>query len=190
MAVRSTAFLGQAFVALCALVACGSDGDDPGPGPGEELGVERSTLGCGVTDFSVCGYPLDTLEDVAGERAYTAPFRFVLEDWGELGRCRSTVVRGECADGKAFLIRNEGMGTEVRYFDGQTPVGVVRERADAACGDPCPYEDFYGTLESVACESPSFGVICNSGALGTQTDDFPVGFRDGRPLKPCMACEP
>jgi hypothetical protein len=80
------------------------------------------------------------------------------------------------------------MGTEVRYFDGQTPVCVVSERPDGACGDPCPYEDFYGTLESVACEAPRFGIICNDGALGQSTNDFPVGFRDGRPLKPCMEC--
>jgi hypothetical protein len=187
MAARSRVVsLGQALIALCALAACGSDGG----GPDQDTEVERSALGCGVTDFSVCGYPLDTLEDQAGERAYTAPFRFVLEDWGELGRCRSTVVRGSCADGKVFLIRNEGMGTEVRYFDGERPVGVVVERAEAACGDPCPYEDFYGTPESVACESPEFGVICNNGALGTPVDDFPVAFRDGRPLKPCMACTP
>src|SRR5262245_52316200 len=109
--VRSnTGFMTVACVALCALVACGSD--DEG-GSDQETEVDRTALGCAVTDFSVCGRPLDELEDLAGERAYTAPFRFVLEDWGELGTCQSTVVRGECADGKAFLIRNEGMGTEV-----------------------------------------------------------------------------
>src|SRR5688572_25016989 len=185
-------FLAPAFVALCTLVACGSDdGASPAPeGPEQEMSLDRSELGCDVTDFSLCGSPLDDLEDLPNERAYTALFPYVLEDWGELGNCTSTVVRGTCADGKRFLIRNEGMGTEARYYDGDNPVGVVRERADGACGDPCPYEDFFGTLESVACESPSFAVICGSGASGASPDDFPVGFRDGRPLKPCMECAP
>jgi hypothetical protein len=171
-----------AGVAVLGLARCGSD-EDPEP-------LDRDEAGCDTTDFSICGYAFDDLTDEVGRPAYTAPFSSALMRWADDERCSQggSGVRGRCADGKDFLFFRFGDTTEVRYYDEDgRPVAVVLMVAESTCGDPCPRESFYGSLEDVVCEAPNAGALC--GPMGNlEQEDLP--FSQGTPLVACEECSP
>jgi hypothetical protein len=179
---RTSGMRGVLFagVAALALLKCGSDEDAAPP--------DRSEAGCGTTDFSICGYAFDDVSDELGRPAYTSPFASALARWDSEAMCQGAAARGRCEDGKDFLYWQLGDITEVRYYDEEgRPIAVALMRAESTCGDPCPRESFYGSLEDVRCDNPAVGPIC--GAVGNlETSDLP--FAAGTPLVACEECAP
>lgn len=174
--IRAVLFAGMA---LLALARCGSDDEAP---------LERSSAGCGTTNFSICGYGFDDLTDELGRPAYTAPFSSALPRWAVDERCSqgATAARGRCAGGKQFLFVVLGETTEVRYYDAEgRPTAVVQRVAESTCGDPCPRESFYGALADVACEDPEIGALCGP-LRSIEVSDLP--FAAGAPLVACEEC--
>lgn len=173
-----------AGVAALVLMKCGSD-EDAAP-------VERSEAGCGTTEFSICGYAFDDLSDEVGRPAFTSPFNSALTRWSQDERCDQGGfgARGRCEDGKQFLIFIFEDTTEVRYYgDDGRPIAVVLMAAasDRTCGDPCPRESFYGSLEDVRCDEPQVGGLCGP-ILSIESSDLP--FASGTPLVACEECAP
>jgi hypothetical protein len=172
-----------AGLAMLVLPRCGSD-EEAEP-------LERSEAGCGTTDFSICGYAFDDLEDEVGRPAYTSRFSSALMRWGDDERCAQggQGVRGECEDGKQFLFFRFGDTSEVRYYDAAgVPIAVALMSAESSsCGDPCPRESFYGTLEDVHCDEPEIGGLCGR-MQSVETSDLP--FAQGTPLVACEECAP
>lgn len=171
-----------ASVAVLVLVRCGSE-EDAAP-------LERSEATCATTDFSICGYTFDDLNDEVGRLAYTAPFSTALMRWADDERCTrgGSGIRGRCADGKDFLFFRFENTTEVRYYgDNGRPTAVVLMGEESTCGDPCPRESFYGDLEAVRCEDPQAGALCGPMANLGQSD---LPFSLGMPLVACEECAP
>jgi hypothetical protein len=161
------------------VAACSSSDEDPAP-------LARAEVGCGTTDYSICGYAFDDLTDELGRTAYTAPFSSALDRWDSEEMCQGTVLRGRCADGKDFLYWKLGDTVEVRYYDSDgRPTAVAVQRATGTCGDPCPLESFYGTLDAVRCEAPEVGALCGV-PLRIAASDLP--FSEGAPTNACFEC--
>jgi hypothetical protein len=176
LAVRCALVVGAVLLAAS---ACGSEDAPPA--------IDRTEVGCGATDFSVCGYAFDELTDEVGRPAYTSPFATTLPRWSNEELCQGVVQRGRCADGKDFLYWRLGDAAEVRYYDAEgRPTAVAQRRAESTCGDPCPRESFYGTLEALRCDMPSAGALCGAGVRLT-TADMP--FSEGIPTVPCAECD-
>lgn len=161
------------------MAACSSSDEDPAP-------LERAEVGCGATDFSVCGYAFDDLTDEPGRPAFTAPFSTALARWPSEAMCQGTVLRGRCADGKDFLYWKLGDTAEVRYYDADgRPTAVAVLRALTTCGDPCPLESFYGTLDAVRCEAPVVGALCG---IQVPIGESDLPFSEGTPTNACFEC--
>lgn len=179
--IRGVLFAG---VAVLALMKCGSD-EDAAP-------LERAEAGCGTTDFAICGYAFDELTDEVDRPAFTSPFSSALMRWSNDERCSQGGfgARGQCEDGKDFLIFRFQGTTEVRYYgdDGRpTAVVLMAAESDSTCGDPCPRESFYGALEDVRCDDPQVGGLCGT-MSSIEASDLP--FAAGAPLVACEECAP
>ena len=155
------------------LIACGGGSPD---GPFEDT----------VSD---CGSSLDELlvSADAGDSAprIDASYSQALASWSLDGlSCGLGVFSGSCADGKRLLYRNGGFGSEIRYYDGERLVGYVQSGDVGFCPSVCPFSHFYGPLEDVRCESPSFEDLCpTSSAVLDGMVSMP--FANGRPPGGC-----
>jgi hypothetical protein len=160
-----------------AVLACSSSEDDP---------LVREEAGCGVTDFSICGFAFDEISDEVGRPAYTSPFGSALDRWDSDAMCEGVAQRGRCADGKDFLYWKLGEAAEVRYYDDEgRPIAVALLREASTCGDPCPRESFYGAFEDVLCEAPDAGPVCGP-FIRISNADLP--FSEAAPLNACEEC--
>jgi hypothetical protein len=96
-------------------------------------------------------------------------------------------IRGQCADGKAFLIPTYGGGilqeVGAYYYVNERLVGVS-SISDATHPGLCPSEDFMGSLASVRCDDPRGEPLCPADAA-EEVPAFEISFADGKPLHPC-----
>jgi hypothetical protein len=138
-------------MALAALLAaCGGD-DDAGLVPLE------ATL-------ADCGSSLDDVPLAGGTNpgpSLDAPYSEARASWPAQGLgCGLGVFSGRCADGKRLLYRNGGFGSETRYFDAEQLVGYVLTSDVGVCPSVCPFAHYYGAIDSVRCDAPSFEDLC------------------------------
>jgi hypothetical protein len=71
------------------------------------------------------------------------------------------LLRGECADGKQFIVDDGGFAGQTHFYRNGVLVG--RSLYTDGGSDPCqcPYTRFEGTLDSVRCEGPTFEPLCD-----------------------------
>ena len=127
-------------------------------------GGERSTpFEATVAD---CGSSLDELFFVGDpeiEPSLDASYSQALASWSsDYPGCGLGVFTGSCADGKRLLYRNGGFGSEIRYFDGEQLVGYVLSGDVGFCPSVCPFSHYYGAIEAVRCDAPTFEDLCAS----------------------------
>lgn len=130
-----------------------------------------------------CGGSLDELyaTDDRAQPSYDASYSEALDVWTSPGDgCGLGLFSGQCADGKRLLYRNGGFGSEIRYYDGERLVGYVASGDVGICPSVCPFSRFYGRLESVRCDAPTFDDLCE-GASSVLSDGQPwMPFADGQ----------
>lgn len=137
------------------------------------LGVASFVGGCGddldderpfEATVADCGSGLAELLAGAGagdEPSLDASFSEALASWsfGDFG-CGLAVLSGACADGKRLLYRNGGFTSETRYYDGEVLVGMVVSGDVGYCPSVCPFSRYYGALDDVRCDAPTFEDLC------------------------------
>jgi hypothetical protein len=165
---KSRAF---ALALLAALGACGEDDSQLTP-------FEATVADCGSS--------LDVLFDVSDpntQPSLDATYSQALATWTfEDPGCGLGVFTGSCADGKRLLYRNGGFGSEIRYFDGEQLVGYVQSGDVGFCPSVCPFSRYFGAIESVRCDVPTFEDLCASSSLvldGVVTMPFANGKAPG-----------
>ncbi|HTV25312.1 MAG TPA: hypothetical protein VMG12_41745 [Polyangiaceae bacterium] len=157
------------FVVALWLLGCGDDGDGA---PFE-------------AKLSDCGSSLDALFGAAGDTqpSLDASYSQALAAWPPDGPgCGLGVLSGTCADGKHLLYRNGGFGSEIRYYDGERFVGYVHSGDIGFCPSVCPFSHFFGALDDVRCEAPSFEDLCAGSSVvldGVVTMPFANGKAPG-----------
>jgi hypothetical protein len=131
-----------------------------------------------------CGSDLDQLPRAGrpdAEPRTEAPYTEAVASWPAQGLgCGLGVFRGQCADGKRLLYRNGGFGSEIRYFDGEQLVGYVLTSDVGACPSVCPFSHYYGAIDSVRCDAPSFEDLCASSSSLLDDAEVLMPFADGR----------
>lgn len=127
-----------------------------------------------------CGSALDDLPR-AGRPDVEASYTEALASWPAQGfDCGLGVFSGQCADGKRLLYRNGGFGSEIRYFDGEQLVGYVRTSDVGGCPSVCPFSHYYGAIDSVRCDAPSFEDLCADSSSLLEDSEVLMPFADGR----------
>jgi hypothetical protein len=59
-------------------------------------------------------------------------------------------------------------------------VGYVLTGDVGACPSICPFSHYYGAIDSVRCDSPSFEDLCTDASRVLDGADPPMPFADGR----------
>jgi hypothetical protein len=160
-------------LAFAALVACGDA--EPGLAP----------LAATLAD---CGSGLDVLLDESRSAAprLEAPYSEALASWPAQGRaCGLGVFSGQCADGKRLLYRNGGFGSMIRYFEGERLVGYVLTSDVGTCPSVCPFSHYYGAIDGVRCDAPSFEDLCTDSSSLLDVSEVLLPFADGQPPGGC-----
>jgi hypothetical protein len=137
---------------------------------------------CSDPDLADCGSSLSTHPGAReGGSASVATYSETLVAWSlPAGDCDFEVFAGECGDGKRTLSRFGIFTSETRYFEGDRLVGVVTSGDVGACPSACPFSHFYGTLENVRCDSPTFASLCSPPRLASEPTQEWLPFADGR----------
>lgn len=164
-----------ALVVAASLAACGDDGDSTTP-------FEATVADCGSSlDELLYAGPRDT------EPRLDASYSQALATWSfDDPGCGLGVFAGSCADGKRLLYRNGGFGSEIRYYEGERLVGYVQSGDVGFCPSVCPFSHYYGGIEAVRCEAPSFQDLCASSSALLEGDGLvKMPFADGQPPGGC-----
>ena len=155
-------------------------------------GAESEATQCGPdADYSVCGSLLPEPEPGQEDDDPVALYRTLSEAVTQV--CNPSVpgaahwIRGQCADGKTFLMPTPGAGllleVDTYYYADERMVGVS-VITDYAWRGLCPSEYFLGSLESVRCDAPQAEPLCPGGAADA-VPNLEIPFADGKPLHPC-----
>jgi hypothetical protein len=160
----------------CAVVSSGCASDDLQPP------FEATLADCGdsLDVWLVRDAPLETTPPI--DATYTE----ALAEWPYGGQsCGLGAFAGACADGKRLLYRNGGYTSEIRYFDGEQLVGVVSSGDVGVCPSVCPFSRYYGSPESVRCDTPALEELCPGSALGASDRELWMPFANGAPPGGC-----
>ncbi len=136
-----------------------------------------------------CGSSLDDLTQtgpLGSAPRSDVSYSEALASWAAQGLdCGLGVYSGQCADGKRLLYRNGGFGSETRYFVGEQLVGAVFTSDVGTCPSVCPFSHYYGAIDSVRCDAPSFEDLCAGSSSVLDDTEVVIPFSDGQPPGGC-----
>jgi hypothetical protein len=162
-------------MALAALLGACGRADDTSVMPGDVMpGSVSSDDGALLAE---CGSPLGALPVEAGA---SETYSETLGVWWTPGdSCGLGIFTGECADGKRLLYQNGGFVSMIRYYDGESLVGVVSSGDVGYCPSLCPFSHFFGALEDVVCEAPAVDELCPGSSTITPPEALVLPFANG-----------
>jgi hypothetical protein len=132
---------------------------------------ERTT--CANADYAECGAPLPARQlDGRPWPTFSEALAAALLCPNDVGPEADVVLRGECADGRQFITRNQvrpvtaGAYAEVagttHYFANGMLVGIFHFDRDGGGPCQCPENGFTGPAQAVHCEGAMFEPLCGS----------------------------
>jgi len=130
-----------------------------------------------------CGSNLDALLATQSEAAprLDASYSEALAAWALPDQsCGLGLFSGQCADGKRLLYRSGGFTSEIRYYDGEQLVGYVASGDVGSCPSVCPFSRFYGSIDDVRCDAPSFDALCGGEPVPVDAAGLWMPFANGR----------